>query len=554
MLTESTRSTRYVFLTLLFLASVIALSPGIGEITGITAKDEYHLALRIPLSMMEQNEWIVPHLDGVPRVKKPPMINWLTRASFEIFGVSLTSARMVNVMFAALFVLVVALIGFEYTGDLRYGLSAGLITLSTIGLAILSKFLLLDVPTAAFGALAFYWFQKWSKTLQRSYLAGIAVSLSAGFLTKGPVVLIIFGSGVVALLVTTRVIRLQVWQNKGAIFGSLLLFLGLTAPWFVYVYFLYPDYTFSILQREVAARNFGNLSVMPVIGAAIVAFPWTFVLINVLISPRSFASNLPEARHRKVMLIIWLGLSIVPFLLIKTFERYVIGSLIPIALLCATAIETGDKRAVRFSTRVGMIVTCFLVLFSAAFAMWFKTSGSEVFIVLMALGIFGFVWWQSTKALPMALSATVLWMALIGFLYPTLGINAIPSRIFDKVEGRRVILYRDQQPSLLPIKMGRSLEVTGVLTQTDFASEDGRTPLIFAKEGDAADLEDTLKALGVDFKQIDSYKTLSSRVAWIRFARKGATVSDWILAVQNRTLDPIKLTIFLYDVKPLSRS
>lgn len=546
---EPSRRKRYLLLTLLFFVSIMALSQGIGKITGVTAKDEYHLALRTPLSMMEQGVWIVPYLDGAPRIKKPPMINWLTRASFEVFGVSLRSARMVSVLFAALFVLVVALIGVEYTGNLRYGLCAGLIALSTVGVAIQSKYLVLDVPTATFSGFAFYWFLKWGKSPRIFALVGVALSLSGGFLTKGPVVFVVFGSGVLALFFTSREIRAVVSRSKGALMGTLVLFLGLTTPWFLYVYLLNPDNSVALLQHDIAARRIGSFTILPIAGVAMVSFPWTFVLTDLLIRPKSFLSNHPEMETRTMILMLWLGLSVLPFLFVKAFIRYLIGSLIPIALLCAAAIECGNRRTVHFHGRLGMIVTSVIVLFFAGFSWWFRTSRIELAAVLGAYALFSVVWWQGSHLFGMALSATVLWMVLVGFLYPTLGINAIPTRIFKEVKGRPVILFRHPQPSLLPIKIGRSLKRRKVLRLSDVSSEGGRSPLIFATQEDAADLEHTLGVLGVEFEQVDNYKTLSSRVSWIKFARKGATWNDWILALRSRSLEPIKRTIVLYDLK-----
>jgi hypothetical protein len=378
----------------------------------------------------------------------------------------------------------------------------------------------------------------------------VAVSLSAGFLTKGPIVFVVFGSGVLALVMTDPEIRSVIWRGRGAVVGSLMLFLTLTAPWFVYVYMLYPGHSFSILQHEVAARNIGTFTIVPIIGAAISTFPWTFILINGLTHPKSFPSDPTAMGGRKDVIILWLALSVLPFMLIKAFERYVIGSLIPIALLCATVIQSNSGRAVRFHARLGMIATSLFVVVWTGFAWWFKTSTSEVIVVLVALGIFGVVWWQSTHILPMAISATVLWMTLIGFLYPTLGINAIPSRIVEAVQGGTPILYKDQQPSLLPITVGRSLNIAKTLQQSDLTSEASQAPLIFAQEEDAAALEEDLKRLGVSFERVDSYKTLSSKVAWIRFAREGATWNDWMLAARNRSLDAIKMTILLYKVHP----
>ena len=34
--------------------------------------------------MIEENVWLVPILDGNPRIEKPPLLNWLTRWNFEV--------------------------------------------------------------------------------------------------------------------------------------------------------------------------------------------------------------------------------------------------------------------------------------------------------------------------------------------------------------------------------------------------------------------------------------------------------------------------------------
>lgn len=77
----------------LAVAAVLILGPGIGSLSGPTEKDEYHRVYRTVLTMMENDQWLVPHLDGRPRLKKPPLVTWLTRLSFESFRVSLVSAR-----------------------------------------------------------------------------------------------------------------------------------------------------------------------------------------------------------------------------------------------------------------------------------------------------------------------------------------------------------------------------------------------------------------------------------------------------------------------------
>ena len=76
----------------------------------------------------------MPFLDAVPRIRKPPLLYWLGRGSFELFGVSLVSARLIAVAFSALLVLSAAGIARRLTQDARTGLVAGCIVLGCLGL------------------------------------------------------------------------------------------------------------------------------------------------------------------------------------------------------------------------------------------------------------------------------------------------------------------------------------------------------------------------------------------------------------------------------------
>ena len=187
---------------------------------------------------------------------------------------------------------------------------------------------MLEITTTAFSSLAFYLILKWEKTSKDWLLAGVAIFLAMGFLTKGPAVFVVFGSGFLALLVTRQRFRSFVLDHKWPLAGSLLLFWACTAPWFVYVYLEYPDQSVKILQGEVSGRNIGHFSLLPITSPAILALPWTIIFINLLIRSRTLSVNSTEMSHVKSMFLMWLVLSILPFFFIKTFERYLIGTLI----------------------------------------------------------------------------------------------------------------------------------------------------------------------------------------------------------------------------------
>ncbi len=517
----------------------------------MTAKDEYILIHRTALTMMERNEWFVPYLDGAPRIRKPPMIVWLTRASFEIFGVSVTSVRIVSVLFSGLFILVVALIGCEITRNFNYGIFAALIALSTAGLAVQSRFSMLDIPTATFSGFGFYWLLRWCKHPRPLLLVATAVSLACGFLTKGPVVGVLFGSGMTALVLTSHEARALIYQRKKALFGLLLLFLGLSLPWYAYAYWKYPDDTAVSLQREVLELHIGNFTLQPIVAAAALAFPWTFLLIGSLIRPKDASPGQSELwlDRVKTFLLLWTGLSLLPFLFMTSFERYIMGSLMPISLLCAAAFGPNGSARVRVCSRLAILVTSLIVLAGAGFSWWFKTASIELVLVGGSYALFALVWWRGVGIVPMAVSATMLWTALVGFLYPTFGANAIPASIVERVRAERVFLYSEIQPAFLPITLGRSLERVNRINLLRWPTRHEGCPWIFVTQQDLPRFDQELQSLGVEPKPAASYKTLRQIEDVMKSVLKGETRSQWLVALRTRSLEPIKERIFLYRLE-----
>jgi len=51
------------------------------------------LYARVAQEMLESRDWIVPTLDGVPYLEKPPLLYWIAAASFALFGPGEVAAR-----------------------------------------------------------------------------------------------------------------------------------------------------------------------------------------------------------------------------------------------------------------------------------------------------------------------------------------------------------------------------------------------------------------------------------------------------------------------------
>jgi 4-amino-4-deoxy-L-arabinose transferase-like glycosyltransferase len=63
----------------------------------------------IPREMQSGGDWVIPHLNGLDYIEKPPLQYWATAAAYQVLGVSEFSARLYTALTA---LATIALIGF----------------------------------------------------------------------------------------------------------------------------------------------------------------------------------------------------------------------------------------------------------------------------------------------------------------------------------------------------------------------------------------------------------------------------------------------------------
>jgi len=520
----------------LFLLALAILLPGIWVATGLTGKDEFFLGLRTPLEMIAGDHWLVPFLDGVPRIRKPPLLYWLGRAGFETLGASLLTARLVAVLFAALLVVSTAGIARRLSGQAQTSFIAGCILLGCLGVASEGRRFMLDVPVAALSAAAFWNFLIWLETRRWPWLTAATLLLAAGFMTKGPIVALVFGGGGLALLLSGR-LRLNELRGRWPAIGShLLLWAALALPWFFVVRLLYPEAAERVLADELESRQFFNLSPGILLGLLNIALPWVFVFaVAAWRAPRQ------TGLHR--LLLLWFLLTFLPFLFIKSFDRYLIGSLIPLSILIALTLP---ELRCRWPFRLGAGLALLFGGGLAAFTLWFGLGGG--YWLILPGAYLAWAWWRErgtghTLAAPM-----LYWIALLWGVFPALGVNAVPAAVVDLGRQQPVAMFDGPQPALLPILSGQTHRHYGSFDTYDLDElAASRTP-VFLEAKDFSRFQQALTASGYQARPLGSYQTLASHGSGLRFARVGATGRDWQEALANRRLDPLLTTIQWFEV------
>jgi hypothetical protein len=521
---------------LLCLLALAVLAPGIWEATGLTGKDEFFLGLRTPMEMIEGNHWLVPFLDGAPRIRKPPLLYWLGRASFEVFGISLVSARIVAVLFAALLVVSTAGIARRLSGRHETGWIAGCVLLGCLGLASEGRRFMLDVPVAALSTAAFWSLLTWLESGQKKWLTATAMLLAAGFLTKGPIVALVCGGGLLALLATGRLRLAELARQWLPLAGNALLFALLALPWFFVVRMLYPDAAELVLAGELESRQFFNFSPGILLGLLNIALPWVFVF-----AVAAWAAWRRPAADR--LALFWFFATFLPFAFIRSFDRYLIGSLVPLAILIALALP--ELRA-RWPFRLGLLLALLLGGGLAGFTLWFGLGGG--YWLLLPAIYFGWAWWRD-RGLGHTLAAPMLfWVALLWGVFPAIGVNAVPEAVRELGRTRDIAMLEGPQPALLPILSQRAHRQYSQLDRYDLAELKALNALVFVENRDIPRLEQAVAAAGLQVKQIGSYQNLASHGSGLRFARVGATADDWKQAFATRSLAPLMTTIAWFEI------
>lgn len=187
--------------------------------------------LQASREMLRRGDWVLPTLNGLPYLAKPPFQYWLIElVSWPLGNVSLSSARAVTALAAIGLAVLVAAWG-RREADARTGILAALLTvgsgivLEKGALAELEVLLALVTTAALFG----WWNAVQASGPGRARALGLAgLALGAGILTKGPVSVLVFAAAVGGACAASPGRRTRALADAGLV---LLVALAAATPW-----------------------------------------------------------------------------------------------------------------------------------------------------------------------------------------------------------------------------------------------------------------------------------------------------------------------------------
>ncbi len=234
---------------------LIALVALIGWFAGLDARrlqhpDEGRYA-EIAREMAASGDWITPRLNDLKYFEKPPLQYWATAATFKAFGVNEWTARLAPAIAGFLAVIAVGLT-MARLADATAGAYASLVLAGCVWHGGLSHFVSLDAILSFWLTLALCAFllaQQPAVTSRagRLFMLVAYAAIAGATLTKGLVAVLIPGATLFCYSLVTR--DVGPWRRLHLVPG-LLLYLALTAPWFLAVASVNPEFAHFFFIHE----------------------------------------------------------------------------------------------------------------------------------------------------------------------------------------------------------------------------------------------------------------------------------------------------------------
>ena len=402
---------------------------------GLVGADEPRYA-QVAREMLERHDWITPTLQGKHWLEKPVFYYWEAMASFAIFGVTDSAARLPAAFDAALMIAAI----YFFLRCFRRGSEedGALITAGSAAIIAFARAAATDMPLAASFTIALLAWYAWHESDKRMHLAAFYVFVALGMLAKGPVAPAL--AAVIILLFALVKRDLQIALRTLWLPG-ILLFLVIGLPWYIAVQMRAPEFFRVFILEHNLARFSSNVYhhpqplwfYIPVLLLSLM--PWTLWLILAIVERarllwtegRNALSNPDDAWQ--AFLLIWLLVFVVFFSASQSKLPGYILPAIPAGALLVTeyiAVRRNQEQKISIALATAHGLICGALVFGALAAASIQLTHHLV------LG-------QGT-AVPLAIAAIVA-IAIISALRSRAGLALLrPATMLASVIGVAAIL------------------------------------------------------------------------------------------------------------------
>jgi 4-amino-4-deoxy-L-arabinose transferase-like glycosyltransferase len=524
-----TRAVRYL-LVVIFISAFLSFFR-LGSVT-LFDVDEAVFA-EATKEMVQSNDWITPTYNGRERYDKPILFYWLMGASYEVFGISEFSARLVSALSAVLLSLSVFLFLRGFYDD-RRAFYASLSLFLSVFFLIYSHAAVTDMALTLFITLSLFSFYL-SMKKDRRYIYGFYFFSALAFLTKGLIGIVFpFGIGLIYLLSAEGPKAFR----KILVPGAIMLFLIVSLPWYImetmingheFIQNFFIKHHFMRYTEVISGHRGPFFYYLPVLVVGL--FPWIGFLPagirNIFREPGALTKfrnygNLTD--NLGLFACIWLGFIVIFFSFSTTkLPNYVLPAIPAAAILISGGMVMqgnsagSGKLSGRFLGRKAaeIIIAVMATALAVAFMVsgkylpasgisgtgWMTIFGLLMLVVacLSLLSVFmkrelhGFV--AACMVIFLLLMSVKVVPAVSAYLQGTLYRYSLYAR-GEAEKGREVITYKLNYPSIVFYADHKIIDARNMVRLLTYIKDGGKFVAI-TKAGDAAELE------GVGFKLLE---------------------------------------------------
>ncbi len=318
----------------------------------------------VPREMLSGGDWVIPHLNGLAYIEKPPLQYWATAFCLRAFGQSEFAARFYTVLCALATVLAMCFVAKRLWGRAAAWRTAAMLPSMLLFLAM-GQLLTLDMSLTLYMSLALAGFllsqtagAVQHATYERRWMLIAWAAAGLGVLTKGLVAAAIPAAVLVLYSLYAR--NFAVWRRLHLLSG-LPLFLVITVPWHWLAARRLPDFLQFFFVHEHLARyltpsadreeSWWFFGAVFLIGSA----PWTLSALRVMF--RGWQRGAARDKFNPVLFLrIWVLFVCVFFSLSNSkLIPYILPAMPALALLMASLPEEVLKREI---LRTALLTLC----------------------------------------------------------------------------------------------------------------------------------------------------------------------------------------------------
>ena len=246
----------------------------------------------IPAAMVDTGDWLTPRLNDYKYFEKPVLQYWGTAVAFKLFGKSNASARLWTALLGFSTALFSMFVAFRLYGSRAAIYTFGL-SISYLMVVAFGHYLTLDMALSAFlvmgiGSLVIAHSHHSNESQTRNWMLIGWAALALATLTKGLVAVVLPAATVVVYSLWQR--DWGLWKKLHLVKG-LLLFLLITAPWFIAVSMANPEFAefffihehFDRYTSDVHSRQGPVYYFIPFLLLGV--SPWLITSLRPLVSP-----------------------------------------------------------------------------------------------------------------------------------------------------------------------------------------------------------------------------------------------------------------------------